>query len=120
MAGKRQGRIRVGILGQGRSGWGIHAVGLAQAPRKYQVAAVSDILKDRRERTEQEFGCDAYAEYRDLLARDDVELVINALPSHLHPEATIEVLKDHVGGPAPKGFGFGDVVPNSGGMALLG
>jgi predicted dehydrogenase len=32
-------------------------------------------------------------DYKDLLARDDIELVVNALPSHLHPEATIEALK---------------------------
>ena len=37
-------------------------------------------------------GCDAYADYCDILARDDIDLVVNALPSHLHPQATIDSL----------------------------
>ncbi|MDA0745566.1 MAG: Gfo/Idh/MocA family oxidoreductase [bacterium] len=90
MAGK--GRIRVGILGQGRSGRNIHANWFTQSPRKYQIVAVSDILKDRRERAEQEYGCDVYADYKDLLKRDDIELVVNALPSFLHPQGTVDAL----------------------------
>ncbi len=93
MPKKNQARVRVGILGQGRSGRDIHAVWMSQARRRYQVVAVSDILQDRRERAEVEFRCDSYADYADLLARDDIELVVNSLPSHLHPEATIDALK---------------------------
>lgn len=91
MAGK--GRIRVGILGQGRSGLNIHAAWLRRSRRKYEIVAVSDVLKDRRERAEQEFGCDAYADYRELLKRKDIELVVNALPSHLHPQGTVDAFR---------------------------
>jgi len=95
MAAKQeQGRIvRVGILGQGRSGRNIHAAWLSQSPEQYRIVAVSDALKDRRERAEQEYGCEAYTTYRDLLKRDDIELVVNALPSHLHPQGTVDALK---------------------------
>ncbi len=88
-----KGRIHVGILGQGRSGLSIHANWFVQSPRKYKIVAVSDVLKDRRERGETELGCDAYADYQDLLKRDDIELVVNALPSHLHPQGTVDALK---------------------------
>ena len=93
MAKKPTGRIRVGVLGQGRSGRNIHAAWLSLSSRKYQVVAVSDVLKDRRERAESDYGCEAYADYRDVLARDDIELVVNSLPSHLHPQGSIEALK---------------------------
>ena len=94
MAARRgQGRIRVGIMGQGRSGRNIHAAWLSQSPEKYQIVAVSDVLQDRRQRAEQEYGCDAHADYRDLLKREDIELIVNALPSHLHPQGTVEALK---------------------------
>jgi len=82
---KNQGPVHVGILGQGRSGRNIHAAWLSQVPKQYRIVAVSDILKDRRERAQQEYGCKTFANYRDLLKRDDIELVVNALPSHLHP-----------------------------------
>jgi predicted dehydrogenase len=93
MPGKKTDPVRVGILGQGRSGLDIHARWFTRSPRKYQIVAVADLLADRRQRAEKEFGCQAYADYRDLLARDDVELVVNSLPSFLHPQATVQALQ---------------------------
>ncbi|MEW6754228.1 MAG: Gfo/Idh/MocA family oxidoreductase [Candidatus Latescibacterota bacterium] len=84
--------IRVGVLGQGRSGLDIHCSWLRRSPEQYRIAAVSDVLQDRRERAQTELACEAYADYQDLLARDDIDLVVNALPSHLHPQASIDAL----------------------------
>ncbi len=89
---KEKDPIRVAVLGQGRSGLDIHCRYFKTAPHQYQVVAIADLLADRRQRTQSEMGCDAYADYRDLLARGDIELVVNALPSHLHPQATIDSL----------------------------
>ena len=86
------GPIRVGILGQGRSGLDIHARFFTQSPRNYRIAAISDLLRERRTRAESELGCDTYRDYRQLLARDDIDLVVNSLPSHLHPTVTAEAL----------------------------
>lgn len=91
MAGK--GPIRVGIIGQGRSGRNIHANYFTKSPRRYKIVAVTDILKDRRERAEQEFGCEAYADYKEMIKRKDLDLVVNSLPSYLHPQGTVDVLK---------------------------
>lgn len=90
---KAGGPIRVGILGQGRSGLSIHARWFEQSPRKYKIVAVADLLADRRRRAEEEFGCDSYRSVDNLLARDDLDLVVNSLPSHLHPPVTIDALK---------------------------
>lgn len=89
----KTGPLRVGILGQGRSGLDIHARWFEQSPRKYSIIAVADLLADRRQRAEGEFGCDTYERVDDLLARDDLDLVVNSLPSHLHPPVTIQALK---------------------------
>ncbi len=96
MPAKTKGPITVGILGQGRSGLDIHARWFAQSSRKYKIVAVADLLADRRQRARRELACDAYADYKKLLARDDIELVVNALPSHQHPGVTIQSLEaDH-------------------------
>jgi scyllo-inositol 2-dehydrogenase (NADP+) len=84
--------IRVGIIGQGRSGYDIHAAHL-RGDRRYKIAAVVDPLKDRREQARQEFGADVYATYKPLLARDDLDLVVNASPSHRHVPITLDLLK---------------------------
>lgn len=84
--------IRVGIIGQGRSGYSIHAAHFA-TDRKYKIVAVCDLLEDRRKNAEQEFGCASHEDHRDLLKRDDLDLVVNATPSHLHVPVTLDVLK---------------------------
>lgn len=84
--------IRVAVLGQGRSGLDIHCRYFKTAPHLYQIVAIADLLADRRQRAQREMSCDTYADYRDLLARGDIDLVVNALPSHLHPQATIASL----------------------------
>lgn len=88
----KQKKVRVGVLGQGRSGLDIHCAWFRKSP-KYDIVAISDILSDRRARAEKELKCDTYADYKELIKRDDLDLVVNALPSHLHPQGTIDILK---------------------------
>lgn len=85
--------IRVAILGQGRSGRSIHAEYLRHVPKRFTIAAVVDPMKERRDRAVREFGCDAYSNHKPVLERDDIDLVINATPSHLHVPYTLEFLK---------------------------
>ena len=93
MPASKKRPLRIAILGQGRSGLDIHCRYLRTAPRKFKIIAIADLLRGRRKRAAEEMGCDTYADYRDLLARDDLDVVVNALPSHLHPEATIASLE---------------------------
>ena len=85
--------VRVGIIGLGRSGWSIHALGLQQMPEHYQIVAVADLITERRAEAQQTFGCRAYAGYGELLADQEVELVIVAPPSYLHAVYTIAALQ---------------------------
>ena len=80
-------KLRVGIIGQGRSGRDIHgAFFRTEAGReRYEVAAVCDLIEARRERAKAEYeGCAVYEDYRDLLRRDDLDVVVNSTFSHLH------------------------------------
>ena len=43
----KQKRIRVGVLGQGRSGLDIHCAWFRKSKAKFEIVAVSDILKDQ-------------------------------------------------------------------------
>lgn len=86
-------KLRVAILGQGRSGRDIHARYLSTDTRRFTVAAVVDPLADRRARAEKEFGCEAYASHKALLKRDDIDLVVNATPSKFHVPYTLEFLR---------------------------
>ena len=85
--------IRVGIAGLGRSGWNIHASTLRTFEDKFKVAAVFDKNTERLKEAEELFGCAVYSELENLLKDDSFSLFINALPSFLHAEKTIEALK---------------------------
>ena len=85
--------FRVGIAGQGRSGFDIHARWLREAPQQYKIVAVADQLPERREQAAKEFGCRVYADYHELIADRELDLFVNSLPSNLHPKGTIEALK---------------------------
>ena len=88
-------KLKVGIIGQGRSGRDIHgAFFRTEAGReRFEVAAVAEIIGQRRARAAEEYGCDVYEDYRDLLARDDLDFVVNATFSHTHCPITIEALE---------------------------
>jgi len=85
--------IRVGIAGQGRSGFDIHAAWLRQVPDQYRIVAVADQLEERRAEAAAAFGCRTYDDYKGLIADREVDVFVNALPSFLHPQATIEALR---------------------------
>ena len=78
-------KMRVAIIGQGRSGRGIHGeYFLSEVNQKIEVVAIVDAIEERRERSMKEFGCDGYADYRELFNRKDIDLIVNASFSHLH------------------------------------
>ncbi len=86
--------IRVGIVGLGRAGWGMHCPELDKYPELYKITAVCDPLKDRRDLVTAKYpGCRAYRRFEDLLADTDVELVDIATRSEDHVEHALKALK---------------------------
>jgi len=86
-------RLRVGIIGQGRSGNDIHGHTMSLLPRYFDIVAVVDPLKVRRDNSAAKFQCETYKDHRALLKRDDLDLVVNATPNHLHVPIALELLK---------------------------
>jgi len=98
-------RITFGFIGVGRMGLGDmrEILGLKQA----QVVAVCDVdanrVKSARERVEKHYsrenssgtykGCGTYGDYRDLVARDDIDAVSIATPDHWHVLPAIAAAK---------------------------
>lgn len=85
-------QIRVAILGQGRSGRDIHGKHLLMDTERYRVVAVVDPMEDRRKRAVEEYGCEVFEDYKELFDKDNIDIVVNATPSHLHVPITIDLL----------------------------
>lgn len=90
-------RIKVGIAGLGRSGWDIHANGLADLAAQFAVVAVCDPDPRRQKEARERFSCRVFAEYLDLVADDEgengIELMVIATPSQLHVSQTTAALR---------------------------
>ncbi|MBN1875126.1 MAG: Gfo/Idh/MocA family oxidoreductase [Anaerolineae bacterium] len=89
--------IKIGIVGLGRAGWGMHCKELTGREDKFQIVAACDVLPERRERVAEQFGCQTYARVEDLVADPAVELVDIATRScdHLaHAKLALEAGKD--------------------------
>ncbi len=87
-------RLNVAIIGQGRSGRGIHGgYFLREEGKRFCVKAVVDKLEDRRKQAQETFHCDTYDDYQKLYDRNDIDLVINATYSYLHSPITLDFLQ---------------------------
>ena len=86
--------MKVAIIGQGRSGRNIHGkFFLSDANDFCKVVCIVDKDEARRERAKREFGCDVYADYKELYSRKDIDLVVNASFSQDHYPITKDLLE---------------------------
>ncbi len=102
-------RITMGFIGVGGQGGGhllggswTYVVGGYTGRKDVQVLAVCDVWRDRRERACQRVNahyagesgraastvCTAYTDFRDVLARADIDAVLIATPAHWHATMT--------------------------------
>lgn len=86
-------QISVGILGLGRSGWGIHCNAILKIEDRFKVTAVFDPIIDRREQVAKDMDCTAYGSIEELLADDSIEMVIVASPNALHAPQAVQALE---------------------------
>lgn len=87
-------KLRVGIIGQGRSGHDIHAHTIVNhLADRFQVVAVADPRPGQLESGILPADCARLGDHRELLRRKDLDLVVNAAPSHLHVPLSIEALE---------------------------
>lgn len=87
---KRQGKVRVGIIGSGFQA-DIHAASLGLMPEEAEVVAVASPTSGHAAALAQRYGIPrVYRDYREMLAQDDLEMVTITAPNHLHAQLTID------------------------------
>ncbi len=91
-------RIVIGSIGVGGRGSG-NTKGLLGFPEA-QVAAVCDVRRDRRDAVkagvDRHYGgdaCTAHNDFREILARPDIDAIIIGTPDHWHVPIAIEAMK---------------------------
>ncbi len=85
-------KVRLGIIGTGIIGKS-HIKTYSEIPEA-EIVAVADIREDEAQRVAQEFSIGTvYADYRQLLARDDIQAVDVCLHNRLHTPVTVDALQ---------------------------
>ena len=87
-------KLNVAIIGQGRSGKDIHGTFFRGDTNKYyNVKYVVDADERRRKVSEEIYpGCTTFANYEELFALDDIDVVVNASFSEMHYPITKDLL----------------------------
>lgn len=88
-------RINVGLIGCGGRGTSDGKSFMRYARENNnacQIVGVCDVYTKRRRINAENHQCKAYADYRELIARPDVDAVIVATPDHWHAPVALEAL----------------------------
>lgn len=97
MAQSRAPKYRTALIGTGW--WGGNILGEAMASGECRITALCDVddryLLPTRERVNQLTGDEpkSYRDYRELFAKEAVDIAIVATPDHWHPLITIEAVR---------------------------
>jgi predicted dehydrogenase len=84
-------QLNIGVIGLGEIG-AIHCESLLQIPQA-KLLAVADIDEAKAKQIAKQTGAQPYQDYKELLARNDIDAVIIATPDHLHKEPCIAAAK---------------------------
>lgn len=76
--------IRLGLVGIGRAGWGMHCTELEALKDCFQIVAACDRDPERTGRMAERYGCRVYDRVEDLVRDPDVELVDVATRTRSH------------------------------------
>ena len=99
-------KLRVAIIGQGRSGRDIHGKFFKSESNDFcEVVAIVESDEARRQKAASEFGCDTVADYKELFGRKDIDVVVNASFSQMHYAISKDLLKHGFNVLSEKPFG---------------
>jgi predicted dehydrogenase len=85
-------RVRIALIGNGIQGNGDARTSLATG--EAELVAVSDVYEGRLTRAKEEWGSQVFTtrDYREVLARKDVDAVIIATPDHWHRKIAVDAM----------------------------
>lgn len=90
-AKSKNDRVNLGLIGAGGMGTG----NIRSAAQWLDVVAIADVDAERRERAKRDLSdgkADTYNDYRQVIERDDVEVIHVATPDHWHTKPLIEAM----------------------------
>lgn len=87
-------RINVGVIGAGGRGSyvGAQFARVGQKNNSCQIVAVCDVYEKRKRIAAEKLKSDGYLDYREVLARPDVDAVIVATPDHWHAKIALDAM----------------------------
>ncbi|HHV55579.1 MAG TPA: Gfo/Idh/MocA family oxidoreductase [Firmicutes bacterium] len=92
---RKSDKVRVGIIGVGGIANGKHMPSLAKLPN-VEMVAFCDIIEERAVEGAKKYGtpdAKVYTDYRELLERDDIDVVHVLTPNNLHSKMTVDALE---------------------------
>ncbi|MGH9761843.1 MAG: Gfo/Idh/MocA family protein, partial [Blastocatellia bacterium] len=89
-------RVNLALIGCGGRGrdllkWAMDTGKMAFTPA--EVVAVCDVYAKRKRIASETAKCDGFSDYREILARKDIDAVIIATPDHWHGKIALEALE---------------------------
>lgn len=88
-ASSNEDRLRLGAIGVGGQGTSIMKRGMDYA----DLMAVCDVDREHAERAKGETKADLYEDYRELIERQDIDVVTIGTPDHWHTKIAIEAMQ---------------------------
>jgi len=87
-------KINVGVIGCGGRGTYVASEFAKSGARdnSCQIVAVCDVYEKRKKLNQDKYKVDGYLDYRELLARNDVDAVIVATPDHWHAKIALAAM----------------------------
>jgi len=92
-------RIAMGMIGLGRQGIHANLATLLGMP-EVQIVALCDVdawrLNEAKKRVDAAYGnndCPTYRDWRDVVARDDIDAIMNSTPDHWHVPISIAAVR---------------------------
>lgn len=86
-------RINIGVVGVGGRGFYVSREFVkAGETENAQIVAVCDVYEKRKKKAAETYKADGYLDYRELLARNDIDGVLVATPDHWHATIALEAM----------------------------